>query len=454
MRYQISFRTQMLLVFLLCLGLLGAGMIFLNAYLIAGLKERMKDQAIYLAEEQGRKAANRILAMLDEEGTGELIESKNVHEMAQQVEIVLRGNDNVMAVCVMDSYGNIVMSDTGESAELRELTKDDEGVEAVFDPKNFNSLRVRLRKKHPNLRTVQVPINKGSHALGNVMFLVSESKVYQDLEMAASEITRRLFSVLFAFIGVLSLGLYLTTRLYRRQMRLRAENEKLDRMAYVGTLAAGLAHEIRNPLNAMSVNLSVAQEEMETGEEGSKEIVGKAIGLIHRETKRLNKSLNSFLQFARPDSQQREDMELAPLVEEILDLLSRQIEEAKIEVEKDLPEETHIQADFSGLRQVVYNIVLNAIQAMADNPPGKNRVLRIGARRESAQWFLWIEDTGPGIQAGTEKKIFDVFHSTKSAGSGFGLSIAKSIIDSHGGDIRAMRREEGGTRVEITLPET
>ena len=124
-----------------------------------------------------------------------------------------------------------------------------------------------------------------------------------------------------------------------------------------------------------------------------------------------------------------------------------------MKVEVNLPKDAELEADFSGLRQVLYNVVLNAIQAMADSPVDKRR-LQIGGRRESAQWFLWVRDTGPGVPEGEEDKVFEVFHSTKAAGSGFGLSIARAIIDSHDGDIRMRRAEGGGSQVEIILPET
>jgi signal transduction histidine kinase len=455
MKYRFSFRTQMLLVFLLCLGLLGVGMVFVNTYLIAGLKERMREQAILLAEEQGRQAAGRILEMLDTEGTGDLLKSRDTPAMRHQVEIVLQGNNNVMAVCVLDSEGNVVLTDTGAKPELLDLVKDEKGVEASFDLGDFNSIRVRLKEHHPSLREVKVPIVKDNIVMGNMLFLVSESNIYKDIQSAAMEIRRRLYSVLMAFIGVLSLGLYLTGRLFRRQMRLRADNERLDRMAYVGTLAAGLAHEIRNPLNAMSVNLAVAREELEAGEQGSSEIARRALELIQRETGRLDQSMTSFMQFARPDANRHDSVELRLVLREVLELLRPQIEDYGIELAMDLPEETRLRGDFSGLRQVLYNVALNAIQAMgAQAREGRPRRLVIGGRRESAQWFIWIEDSGPGIPVGHEEKIFEVFHSTKAAGSGFGLAIARAIMESHEGGIVARRVEGGGTRIEITLPET
>lgn len=140
---------------------------------------------------------------------------------------------------------------------------------------------------------------------------------------------------------------------------------------------------------------------------------------------------------------------------EVLELLQPHLEEGKIRTVVDLPEDTWLEADFSGLRQVLYNVVLNGVQAMTDaGIPEESRCLLIGGRRESAQWFLWVEDDGPGIPPEKREKVFEVFETNKAAGSGFGLAIARGIIQSHGGDIRARAGEKGGARIEITLPET
>jgi signal transduction histidine kinase len=366
----------------------------------------------------------------------------------------------VLAACVVNARGEVVRADFGSNNVLWRMRHGPHVVETEITPdaSNFNGIALRLRQIDPTVRTkpVEIPILKNQTMLGRLRLLISESDIYREIEADAREITRRLWSVVLAFVGVLGLALYLMARLFHRQIHLLQENEKLDRMAYVGTLASGLAHEIRNPLNAMSVNLSVAEEELAASNGAVSPTAGRALGLLRREIGRLNRTVGSFMEFAHPSVERRERTRLRPLVNEVLDLLQPQIEESGTEVEVDVPEDAELLADFSGLRQVLYNVILNAIQAMSgagkeDGPP---RRLSIGGRRESAQWLLWVEDTGPGIPAGDEDRIFEVFHSTKAAGSGFGLSIARAIIASHDGDIRPRRREEGGLRIEITLPET
>ncbi|NQU43551.1 HAMP domain-containing histidine kinase, partial [bacterium] len=398
-----------------------------------------------------REAGEEMQQRLEEEGeAGE----DTVPLVAREMEIIVRKNENIMVVCFFDPEGNLVLSHSGMNPDMIRMRRSDEGHEASFDISDFDHIEVLLKDRHPLMRSIEVPVVRHDTPVGSMRLLISESAIYRDLELTAGQITRHLWSALLAFFGVLALGLYLTARLFKRQMFLMQENERLDRMAYVGTLASGLAHEIRNPLNAMAVNLSVADEELAAGEAGSTDLVRRAIKLLRREADRLNQSVTNFMQFARPDMSRCERTRLQPVVDEVLELLAPQLVETQTRVEVNLPDDNWLKADFSGLRQVLYNIVLNALQAMADKTPAERRRIEIGGRRESAQWLLWVQDSGPGVAEGEVGRIFEVFHTTKAAGSGFGLSIARAIIDSHGGEISARNAETGGLRVEVTLPET
>ena len=455
-----SFRTQMLLIFILCLAICGIGMVFLNAYVIGHLKDEMRQKALLLAEELGQKTTENIQGLFDKKGNETLQTLRSDKRLAQQLELTLKANNSVIAACIVDSQGNVVIESFGNNKMAYKLHDGEKELNAEIntpDPSNFTALGIRLRQIDPTLelKPVEVPIMKNEARMGRLRLLISQSDIYNDIEAAARQINRLLWSAQFAFVGVLALALYLMARLFRRQMHLLEENEKLDRMAYVGTLASGLAHEIRNPLNAMSMNVSIAEEEVAADGNGSNsETANRALGMLRREIGRLNRSVTSFMEFAHPAVDRREKTRLRPLIDEVVDLLKPQVEETGTQVEIDISDDTELLADFSGLRQVIYNVVLNAIQAMSENRKdgGVNRLI-IGGRRESAQWLLWIEDNGPGVSAGDEERIFEVFHSTKAAGSGFGLSIARAVIASHDGEIRAMRGENGGLRIEITLPD-
>jgi signal transduction histidine kinase len=449
---------QIVLVFILCLLLLGTGVILLNAYWISALEQVQRQQAHQMAEEQGRRAVQAILDALEQGGQEASLQTlQSDTNLTQRLNAVL---GNYLAVRVVNENRELVMTSVG-STDIEISMETELDTEGNPLPLDFRKIQLHLRQQNPELRTVplEIPIHQGQRLIGYLDFLVQESAIGRDMEMTGRQIGRLLWSLVFAFVSVLALGIYLVMLLSRRQVHLLAENEKLGRMAYVGTLASGLAHEIRNPLNAIAVNLSVAREELESNDPQSPEVLREAMGFMGREVERMNHSMTSFLAFARPEKVNAQTTDLRVVTTEILELLKPQIQEAEVRVAVELPEKAEVQADFSGLRQVLYNVILNAIQAMAEKtiPNGEtqnNRVLTIGGRRESAQWLLWVEDTGPGIPPGDEQRIFEAFHTTKAAGSGFGLSIARAIIDSHGGAIWARRASGGGARIEITLPET
>ena len=455
---RLSFRMQIVLVFILCLVLLGTGVILLNAYWISALERVQRQQAYQMAEEQGRRAAQAILDALEQGGQEATLQTlQSDTNLGQRLNAVL---GNYLAVRVVNEKREVVMT-TVDGADIQISIENELDEEGKPLPLDFHKIQLHLKQKNPELRTVplEIPIHRGKQLIGYLDFLVQESAIGREIETTGQQIGRLLWSLVFAFVSVLALGIYLVMLLSRRQVHLLAENEKLGRMAYVGTLASGLAHEIRNPLNAISVNLSVAREELDADDPQSPELLREAMGFMGREVERLNQSMTSFLAFARPEKVKVQTTDLRVVTDEILTLLSPQIQSANVRVVMELPSPAEVQADFSGLRQVLYNVILNAIQAMTEKtvPEGQTqpeRVLTIGARRESAQWLLWVEDTGPGIPPGEEQRIFEAFHTTKPAGSGFGLSIARAIIDSHGGDILARRAAGGGARIEITLPET
>lgn len=459
---RLSFRIQLILVFFLCLTMMGVGMIFFNTWLISREKNQILAEAKVLAQEQGHLAVDKIKELMKEEGLSNFADLQNTPDIRNRFRVIAKEiSPSVISLSIQDAKGtfnfNLNVDESDPSGSINHLhsnvPKKSSGIPMGVMP----IIKIGINDIEPV--SVSADISMEEKVLGHLNLVMSRSSAYQQIQKSSKKINHMLGSMLLAFIGILTLALLIVAKISRRQIHLLAENEKLGRMAYVGTLASGLAHEIRNPLNAMSINLAAAETELDTNDEKSPELIARAHELIQNEIQRLNRSVTGFMAFARPDSTHIRETDLRPLVEEIIELLHPQIKKSQTSVELDLPSETLLQADFSGLRQVLYNVMLNAIQAMADMPNLEDgsppqRILRIGGRRESAQWRLFVEDTGPGIPVGEEMKVFEAFYTTKAAGSGFGLSIASAVVASHGGTIDVRRRPEGGTRFEITLPET
>jgi len=237
--------------------------------------------------------------------------------------------------------------------------------------------------------------------------------------------------------------------------RLREMEEDLkraDRLAAVGKMAAGIAHEIRNPLASISGSIEMLKDEL--GNSASNQ---QLMGIILREVSRLNSLIADFLLFARPISPGKETIHLNQLVEEILKMFANDPDfNPQIRLETRFRDDLFIQGDPHQIRQVFWNLFINAAQAM---PQGGE--LRVELRRNSSSLpFLKgqthgeisIKDTGVGIGEEEIGKIFDPFFTTKEKGTGLGLSIVHSILESYGGKITAQSQKGSGSVFYVYLP--
>ena len=228
---------------------------------------------------------------------------------------------------------------------------------------------------------------------------------------------------------------------------LRAAQERIiesEKMALLGTFAAGLAHEIRNPLNSIALQLSVierrnARLETDMG-------IGELISIIREEVSRLDALAGDFLQFSRADRVQQGLGDLHGVVEHVLRLLEPQSMQSGVELAYErCPDLAPLPLDAEKMKQVLINLVRNAIEAMTDGGKVTVRVARDGGMA-----ILSVEDTGPGLPETVD--IFQLFVTTKPGGTGLGLSIARQIVAQHGGAITAENSPRGGARFEIKLP--
>jgi len=219
-----------------------------------------------------------------------------------------------------------------------------------------------------------------------------------------------------------------------------------DRLIELGEMAAGLAHEIRNPLGA----IKGAAQFLDSGEEEEDSPDSKFLRIIVQEADRLNRVLEEFLDFARSEKEQYPDSDLNLLLERTIKIIRTNGLPKKIKIhldmEKKLPK---IPMNSARMKQVFLNLAINAIQAM---PEGG--VLNISSElTEPTQVEVNFSDTGPGIMENDPHKIFAPFYTTKEKGSGLGLSICKRIISDHGGKIEGIRLgPDGGACFRIQLP--
>ena len=248
--------------------------------------------------------------------------------------------------------------------------------------------------------------------------------------------------------------LLLTIEQALRQVRLHSDKRELsrrahvaERLAAVGTLTAGLSHEIRNPLNAAGLQLQVLERRIEKLPPELRPGLSAPLGLVRDEIRRLDHLLEDFLQFARPREMVTRPLNLAQLLASVLDLLQAEAERRGVTLERDFDGAGALVANDDRLRQVLMNLALNALDA---TPRGGR--IRLSARDDRDDVVVAIEDSGPGVPEAMRERIFEPFFTTKAAGSGLGLSIVHAIVAQHGGAIEVTDSALGGARFAVRLP--
>jgi len=217
-----------------------------------------------------------------------------------------------------------------------------------------------------------------------------------------------------------------------------------EKLAALGQLAAGIAHEIRNPLTSINILIHSLTENIPSGDSHREDLK-----VIEEEINRINEILDRFLRFAKPAPPLLERTDVASIFEETLQLIRPRIEKQRIGVKREFQSLPIILMDREQMKQVALNLLLNAVQAM---PKGGNLALR-GQNSEDGQWIqLSIQDSGIGISSEDMNKLFDPFFSTKEGGVGLGLSITHRIIDQHHGKIEVESTPGEGTLFTVWLP--
>jgi len=284
---------------------------------------------------------------------------------------------------------------------------------------------------------------------GEVRVGVSTDSV--DLEIEPLRRTLRLEVALVAGLGVglLAVGLFYSLHLLRKTRALEHARQSSERREYRVNLGSGLAHEIRNPLNSMNMNLQMLEEELQgvPGIEGGEHV--EMLRSMQGEIKRIATLIDGFLQYARPATPNFEVKDLNEVLSATARFLQADFRQSGIELILDLePLLPSVELDEGQLRQALLNILGNARQVMQAG--GHVRVsTRAGIGGEIV---VEIADTGPGIPAETIEKIFEPFFSKRAGGTGLGLAIARQMVDNHHGRIEVESQVGKGTTFRIRFP--
>jgi two-component system, NtrC family, sensor histidine kinase HydH len=239
----------------------------------------------------------------------------------------------------------------------------------------------------------------------------------------------------------------------RQLRRAEAEARRAERLAALGQLSAGLAHEIRNPLGVIKGSADMLSRKVS----GSEPLVAELAGYISSEVNRLNALVVRFLDFARPSKLELRPERITEIVERALDAASASVPNSGVKIERhysaNLPE---VPADPQLCEQVFVNLITNGLQAMQAQDSASEKTLRLSIAPEVSKGApgvgVIVEDSGPGVPPELREQIFNPFFTSKKDGVGLGLSIVAKIMDDHRGTIRLDENTSRGARFHVFFP--
>jgi signal transduction histidine kinase len=236
-----------------------------------------------------------------------------------------------------------------------------------------------------------------------------------------------------------------------RQLERERREETARRLAFIGTLASGLAHEIRSPLNSLRLNVDLLEEDLDAVAPDRREEFARRLRLMSREIEGLQRLLSEFLAFARPPKMQPVPTDLNQMIDDVIEFEQAAMRQANIEIVRDYQKDIYpvlLDPNQFG-RGVILNLLSNARDAI-----GQHGTITIRTRETEEYIEVRVEDNGGGVAPENESRIFEVFFSTKEHGTGLGLAIARRIVHEHDGELLLENHPGRGASFIVRLPKS
>ena len=412
--------------------------------------ERVELEMEVLREDLKDRIEDRI-RLLDLELTeaGPDDEFRRRQHMERFLEELLAGNDQVVYVFVQHPRGDLLWQRLQVGREL----------EQSHFPELILSSRVAREPKqiiasvsNPGERItdwVEPVVSQGQLSL-LIHFGFNNSLISSRVAKDQSRINQQIILASSVVLALLLVALFYVRWLLKKAQVIEAEAHTADRLAVLGTLASGLAHEIRNPLSAINLNLQMIEEEVSQSRIHSREMAQLLAG-GKSEIRRLERLACNFLVYAKPLKLDQHVVSLPQVLDQVVQLVAKECNEAGIElVREDGTGVLKVRGDPDLLKQAVINLLVNAREAVLAGGAGPPRI-SMGARRESRYLVVWVRDSGAGVSEEEAGRLFELFYSTKRGGTGLGLPIAQRIVEGHGGRLQWKNCDQGGAEFSFLL---
>ena len=402
------------------------------------LSQRELNRIVVEARAEAEELAEGIASRV--ENTGRDLYTAMATESATRSYIneVLVQRDIVDMVEIRDMDGRLVFRDRHEETQT-----------AGGERPNLESpgLVAETFTREVPYEEVKVPVgNIGTFVIG-----ISRAELQQRLGVLRRELLRQAAIIAALTVALFVAGYVIYSRLSRQTALAERQAQEAEQMAYVGTLASGLAHEIRSPLNSLNLNMQMLQEEMATDERrrtaGSSD---RLVAITRSEVGRLERLVSDFLSYARPADLDLVDTTAADLLRHCNEVVAGKLRSD--EVASEIDDRTGgavFQVDREQVNQLLLNLVDNAVAAMNDCDHPR---LRLEAEIRDGSVVLAVSDNGPGVDEAERERVFDLFHSGRRGGTGLGLAIVRRIANAHGGEVRVRNDGRPGATFEVELP--
>lgn len=431
------------------------------------LSRRELDSVLLETRREAQDLAGRIAGSAESTG-GDLFTAVALERETQTyIDSVLRQRQIVQTVEITDRDGVLVMKERRET----EIAAPSSPAAPARSPRTQRELptgapRVDSRTlEHQETRPVRLPANALSSLdvtvpigeFGSLRIGISPLEMDRRIGELRRELIRQTSWIGGLTVAIVILAFLLISALVRRGQRLETQAAEAESLAYLGTLAAGLAHEIRNPLNSLNLNMQMLEEDLTRPQAASGQNSGqsssrkKILSITRSEIARLERLVSDFLSYARPRPLRLRTIPAAELLERARGVVAQEfaLRGAIFEVADETPGAA-VRVDDEQLQQLLINLLQNALAASEGTGRPPRVILR--SRREGPRVLLEVEDNGAGIPEEIRGRIFELFFSTRKGGSGLGLAIAERVVRAHGGELSFESELDRGSLFRVALP--